>query len=81
MDSQDGDVQLQKIRVLVGRLLSKDTVLPDEDIYNAGLTSIMVLPLLAELEDSFQMSIPDDEFLNARTARELARMIQKLREH
>lgn len=72
---------LQKIRRLLGGLLSRDTITPDEDIYDVGLTSIMVLPFLAELEDNFQMSIPDDEFLSARTPRALAQLIQKLREH
>jgi acetyltransferase-like isoleucine patch superfamily enzyme/acyl carrier protein len=51
----------------------------DEDFYNAGLTSIMVLPLLVELEEKFQISIPEDQFLEARTIRQLAAQIATIR--
>jgi len=40
----------------------------------------MVLPLLAEIEDTFHLTVPDADFLNARTPRALAQMIQQLRD-
>jgi acetyltransferase-like isoleucine patch superfamily enzyme/acyl carrier protein len=51
---------------------------PDEDFYDAGLTSIMVLPLLTEIEDRFGVSMPQERFLNARTARALCSEITGL---
>jgi acyl carrier protein len=70
---------LETIGQILSRLLGRESMDADEDIYEAGLTSIMVLPLLGEIEDTFHLTIPDTEFLDARTTRALARLIQKLR--
>jgi len=51
---------------------------PDQDFYDAGVTSVQSLPLLLELEDRFQVTIPDDQFVAARSARRLSEMIQSL---
>ena len=48
---------------------------PDQDFYDAGFTSINALPLLMEMEDQFQVSIPDDRFIQARTPRALHAVI------
>ena len=48
---------------------------PTEDFYDAGMTSIMALPLLLEIEQQFGVTIPEDEFLDARTAQDLANCI------
>ena len=53
-------------------------VLPDQDFYDAGVTSVQSLPLLLELEERFQVSIPDDQFVAARSARRLSEMIQEI---
>jgi acyl carrier protein len=77
-----GDCVQQDLETLKGilcRLLSRTNIADDENIYLAGLTSIMALPLLTEIEDTFDVSIPDDDFLNARTPRALAQVIQQLR--
>jgi acyl carrier protein len=79
MGMGNAEQDLQRLTDILSRLLTLDTVAADEDIYRAGLTSIMVLPLLTELEDTFQLTIPDAEFLDARTPRDLARMIERLR--
>ena len=50
-------------------------VLPDQDFYDAGVTSVQALPLLLELEDRFQVSIPDDRFVAARSARRLSEVL------
>ena len=52
---------------------------PDQDFYDAGMTSMQALPLLLEIEDSFQVSIPDDRFIVSRTARKLAELIAGLK--
>ena len=51
---------------------------PDQDYYDVGLTSVQALPLLLELEDRFQVGIPDDRFINARTATQLCELIAEL---
>jgi acyl carrier protein len=51
---------------------------PDQDFYDAGLTSVMALPLLMEIEDRFQVSIPDDRFIHARTPRALSEIVTDL---
>jgi acyl carrier protein len=75
----EGD--LRGITEILCRLLSKDrvSVEADGDIYQMGFTSIMVLPLLVELEESFHVVIPDAEFMEARTVRALAELIGQLR--
>ena len=70
---------LEMLKEILCRLLSRETIVEDEDIYEAGLTSIMVLPLLSEIEDHFKLTIPDAEFSDARTPRTLAQLIQRLR--
>jgi acyl carrier protein len=52
---------------------------PDQDIYDAGMTSMQALPLLLEMEDQFQVSIPDDRFIVSRTARKLTELISGLK--
>jgi acyl carrier protein len=74
-DEQD----LSKIKEILNQLLSQETIGDDENIYEAGVTSIMVLPLLSEIEDKFGVTIPDSEFLDAKTPRSLAQVVQQLR--
>ncbi len=75
---EDAQQSLATVKEIVCRLLSIEDISEDQDIYQAGLTSIMVLPLLAEIEESFQLTIPDDDFLNARTPAALAQLVQKI---
>jgi acyl carrier protein len=53
---------------------------PDQDFYDAGVTSVQALPLLLELEEKFEVSIPDDRFMAARTARALSEMVRGIKE-
>lgn len=52
----------------------------DQDFYEAGVSSIAALSLLMELETAFEVSIPDDAFVNARTARGLHDTVTRLRQ-
>jgi len=81
MQKENAERDLETLKEILCRLLSRESIVEDEDIYQAGLTSIMVLPLLAEIEDTFQLTVPDADFLNARTPRALAQMIQQLRDN
>jgi acyl carrier protein len=51
---------------------------PDQDFYDAGVSSVQSLPLLMQLEDSFQVSIPDERFTSLRTARQISSLIEEL---
>jgi len=53
---------------------------PDQDFYEAGLTSVQALPLLMELESRFEISIPDDHFIAARSARALTDVVLRIKE-
>jgi acyl carrier protein len=54
-------------------------LLPDQDFYDAGITDVTALPILLELEERYQVSIPDDRFMAARSPRAVADMILDLR--
>ena len=68
------DAVLNTIRDVTGVSL----VQPDQDFYDAGVTSVQALPLLLELEERFQVTIPDDQFVAARSARRLSEIIQDI---
>lgn len=51
---------------------------PSEDFYDAGFSSVNALQLLMELEATFDVSIPDDEFVTARTCASLHELISRL---
>jgi acyl carrier protein len=76
---QYAEQDVQTIKEILGRLLNQENIADQDDIYEAGLTSIMVLPLLSEIEETFGLTVPDNEFLDARTPAALAEMVQRLR--
>lgn len=51
----------------------------DEDFRDAGVASVNELMVLMELEDAFGISIPDEAFMRARTARQLGDVIGTLK--
>ena len=81
MQKEYAESDIETLKEILCRLLGRESIVEDEDIYEAGLTSIMVLPLLVEIEDTFQLTIPDADFLNARTPSTLAQMIRQLRDN
>jgi acyl carrier protein len=52
---------------------------PDRDFYEAGFSSVGALTLLLELETEFELNIPDEEFIAARTVRALGALIRRLK--
>jgi acyl carrier protein len=74
------DGNLSEIVEIICRLGGVSNLDPDQDFYSAGVTSVMALPLLLEMEERFQISIPDDSFISARTARALDEVVTGLRE-
>lgn len=69
---------LEKIIEIVRTSGKLERLTADEDFYDAGFSSINALQLLMELESAFDTSIPDDEFVNARTCTSLHSMIARL---
>lgn len=51
---------------------------PDEDFYDAGFSSLGSLELLLELEATFGVAIPDDEFVRARSVAALHALITRV---
>lgn len=51
---------------------------PAQDFYDAGLTSLASLTLLLDLEEKFNISIPDDRFIECRTAEAVAKLIAEV---
>lgn len=49
-----------------------------QDFYEAGVSSVSALPLLFEIEDRFQISIPDHRFIAARTAESIRDLVADL---
>jgi acyl carrier protein len=53
---------------------------PDTDLYRAGFSSVRVLELLLALEGEFHVTIPDKEFVAARTPEAIAGLIERLQQ-
>ena len=72
--------RLDRITEIVCGVGKLSYVGPDDDFYLAGLSSINALELLLELEEECEVSIPDDEFITARSPRALFAVIDRLKE-
>lgn len=79
MEIGDPEGDLATLKEVLCRVLDQKSIDGDQDIYEAGLTSIMVLPFLVEIEDAFGLTLPESDFLDRRTLRGLAQLIQQLR--
>jgi len=69
---------IDDVSAVVLRVGSIPAVGADEDIFEAGMSSVNALQLLLELETAFDLTIPDEEFVAARTPRALATLIARL---
>jgi acyl carrier protein len=76
--SPNGDID--RITHLLNDIGGLERVEIDEDFYDAGFSSIGSLQLLLELESAWSVSIPDDEFIQARTPRALHALLMRLSE-
>ena len=68
----DETTRIIEIVCQLGKLSALD---PDQDIYDAGVSSLQALGLLVELEEAFAVAIPDTDFIAARTPRALLEVI------
>lgn len=62
----------------IARIANIPRPAPDVDVYLAGFASTDALELLVELEEQFQVSIPDDRFIEARSCAAFAQLVQSL---
>ncbi len=70
---------LPAILEILARIGGIPNLAPDQDFYDAGMSSVSALPLLLEVEERFGLSIPDERFIAARTASDLEKLIDELR--
>ena len=71
---------LPKIIDLLQRTGGMTTLSADEDFYDAGITSLMTLPLMMDIEDLFSVVVPDQEFIQVRTASGLCTLVHQLKQ-
>lgn len=71
---------VSRITAIICRIGKLGDLEPDRDFYDAGFSSIAALELLIELETEFCVSIPDDDFVSARTATRLSSIIARLKQ-
>ncbi len=81
MSSADGAGVLEatperQIADVICQLAKIGQLTADQDIYDAGLSSIQALQLLVELETLFTVTLPDEAFVAARTVRDLELLIR-----
>lgn len=72
------DSDLKRIIELVQTTGKIENVSASEDFYEAGFSSINALQLLMDLEAAFDVTIPDDEFVAARTCASLHGLVSRL---
>lgn len=56
------------------------TLSSEQDFYSAGLSSMGSLTLMLDLEERYQVVLPDEQFVDCRTAREVCLLISRLRQ-
>ncbi len=69
---------ITSILPLIVRIAKIPLPAPTQISTRAGLASVDALELLVELEEAFGITIPDDRFVGARTAVDLAALVNEL---
>jgi len=69
---------LDPVMAILRDVLGTNNLSPTEDYYDAGITSIMALPLLLEIEQRFGITLSEKDFPDARTGQQLAALIDAL---
>ena len=79
MSANGANHSLARVMAIVCETGPIASISADEDFYDAGFTSLRSLQLLMQLETEWNVSIPDDEFIVARSARSLDELLTRLR--
>lgn len=72
------DADLDKIISIVKNVGELDELAPDQDIYRAGISSLKGMDIMLDLESEFGVSVPDDQFVQARTPEALLTLVRGL---
>ena len=79
-ETNDLDSILPGVIEIICKTGNLEGLAPDQDFYDAGVTSVMALPILLDLEDRYAVSITDDAFIAARSPKAVAEIILTLRQ-
>ena len=71
--------EIDEVNAVVLRIGKLTALAADQDMYDAGLSSVVALELLLELEERFGVSLPDERFMTCRTPRALFHLIAEVR--
>lgn len=72
------DADLGKIIDIVKNAGELDDLAADQDIYRAGISSLKGMDIMLDLESEFGVSVPDDQFVQARTPAALLDLVRGL---
>lgn len=72
-------MSINDIQQVICRVGNLETIEEDDVLGEAGFSSMNALALLMELEDLYDITIPDDRFIEARTPRDLYNLIAAIR--
>ena len=73
------NIDLDRVCDVVKRIGELDAIEPDQDFYQAGIDSMRGMDIMLELESEFDLTIPDDKFVKARTPRALSDLVSQLK--
>ena len=71
---------IDQITSLICRVGGIPAVGPDQDYYQAGVSSVAALKLVMELESTLGLWIPDERFIAARTPRAVHELVWRLKQ-
>lgn len=69
----------EKVRDMLAKQLniSPDKITPDSDVVkDLGADSLDVVELLISLEDSYGITVPDEEIVNVKTVDDIVKMLE-----
>jgi len=70
---------VQRIVEIIKGAGELETLDASQDFYKAGIDSMKAMDLMLQLETDFGVTIPDERFIQARTADALASLVDALR--
>lgn len=71
---------MDRLIQLIAEIGRTGAIAPDTAIYDAGFSSARALELVLALETEFGVSIPDKDFVAARTPRQIATLLERLQQ-
>ena len=71
---------MERVIQLISEIGGIDLVAAEAGFYEAGFSSVRALELLLALETEFGVTIPDKDFVRARTPREIVALLERLQQ-